>query len=133
MKLPTAATTSRDSDDDKVQEVDEPILSAPVPNRDSDEVHEVDEPVRQLPPEGVTNGGSDPIDADMYTCKQPPAPYWIQGLELCQQDKAQLREEAWLTDKHVNSCNKLLKQQCPNQNGFQGMLVLAKKLMHMAL
>ena len=36
MKLPTAATTSRDSDDDKVQEVDEPILSAPVPNRDSD-------------------------------------------------------------------------------------------------
>ena len=130
MKLPTAATTSRDSDDDKVQEVDEPILSAPVPNRDSGEVHEVDEPVRQ---QGVTNWGSDSIDADMYTCKQPLAPYWIQGLELCQLDKAQLREGAWLTDKHVNSCNKLLKQWCPNQNGFQGMLVLAKKWMYVAL
>ena len=47
MKLPTAATTTRYSDDDKVQEVDEPV--------------------RQLPPEGVTNGGSDPNDAEMYT------------------------------------------------------------------
>ena len=76
----------------------------------------------------MTNGGSDPIDVDLYTCEQPPAPYWIQDLELRQQDKAQLTEGAWLTDKHVNSCNKLLKQQCPNQNGLQDTLVLAKKL-----
>ena len=108
IKLPTAATTSRDSDNEV--QLDQPIG-------------------RLLPPAPVPNGKSDePINADMYTCKEPPAPYWIQDLELRQQDKEQLAEGAWLTDKHINASNKLLKQQCPNQNGLEDKLVLANKL-----
>ena len=54
MKLLTAATTSRDSDNE-VQEVDE--RPAPVPNGDDEEV---DKPVRQLlPPAPVPNGDDD--------------------------------------------------------------------------
>jgi len=83
---------------------------------------------QQLPSKPVTNG-ENPIDVDTFTCKQSPAPYWTQDLELRQQDKTQLIEGSWLTDKHINASNKLLKQQCPNQNGLQDTHILAEKLM----
>ena len=85
MKQPITAVTSRDSDD---------------------EIQEVDQPMGQLLPTAPVTNGDSPIDVDMYTCKQPPAPYWIQDLELRQQDKAQLTEGAWLTDilTHPTSC-----------------------------
>ena len=82
IKLPTAATRSRDSDNEV--QLDQPIGQllppAPVPNGDADnDFLDLDEPLRQvLPPAPVPNGKSDdPIDADMHTCKEPPAPYWI--------------------------------------------------------
>ena len=75
----------------------------------------------------------------MQTCtlaKLPPEPYWIQHLELCQQDKELLTGGNWLiggnwlTDKHINAFNKLLKQQCPMRNGLQDPLLIAKMTWH---
>ena len=133
MKMPTATVTHGDSDDE-VQEVDQSmgqlLPTAPVTHGDSDdEVLDLNQSLRQQRPSKPVTNGENPIDVDTFTCKQSPAPYWIQDLELRQQDKTQLIEGSWLTDKHINASNKLLKQQCPNQNGQQDTLVLAEKLM----
>ena len=122
MKMPTATVTHGDSDDE-VQEVDQSmgqlLPAAPVTHGDSDdEVLDLNQSLRQQRPSKPVTNGENPIDVDTFTCKQSPAPYWIQDLELRQQDKTQLIEESWLTDKHINASNKLLKQQCPNQNGL---------------
>ena len=99
IKLSTAAKTSTDSDDEV--QLDQPIgwllRPALIPNGDADiDFLDLGEPARQvLPPATIPNGESDdPIHADMYTCKEPPAPYWIQDLELRQQDNEQLAEGA---------------------------------------
>ena len=131
--LQIAAATSRDSDDDTLdlgQPLGHILQSAAAASRDSDDdVLDLGQPLGQiLQSAAASNKETEVIDVDMHACKQPPAPYWIQNLELRQQDKEQLTEGDWLTDKHINAFHKMLKQQCPMQNGLQDTLVLAKKM-----
>ena len=89
----------------------------------------------------TTNSSSNKLGNWGYWCRYAhlqttTEPYWIQHLEFRQQDKELLTggnwltRGIWLTDKHINVFNKLLKQQCLMQNGLQDPLVIAKMAWH---
>ena len=128
----SAAATNSDSDEDGLdldQTERELLQTAAATSRDGGDVAHLGQPQQQLL-QTATNKETEVIDADMHTCKLPPEPYWIQHLELCQQDKKLLTGSNWFTDKHINTFNKLLKQQCPMQNGLHDPLVIAKMTWH---
>ena len=59
----------------------------------------------------------------------PPLTHmWVQSLNLTVYDKLELLQGKWLTDKHINAANFLLKKQFQTQNGLEDPLVLSEKL-----
>ena len=59
----------------------------------------------------------------------PPLTHmWVQSLNLTVYDKLELLQGKWLTDKHINAANFLLKKQFQTQNELEDPLVLSEKL-----
>ena len=128
-----AETTARDGDTTGTTNLDEQMgqLLPAATSRDRDDVVALGQPQQQLLQTATAvNKDVEVINADMHTCKLPPEPYWIQHLELREHDKELLTGGNWLTDKHINAFNKLLKQQCPMQNGLYDPLLIAKMTRH---
>ena len=58
----------------------------------------------------------------------PPLTHmWVQSLNLTVYDNLEFQDK-WLTDKHINAANFLLKKQFQTQNGLEDPLVLSEKL-----
>lgn len=53
-----------------------------------------------------------------------PNGFWKKDLALFTTDKDALMSGEWLTDKHINAAQSLLRKQFPSQNGLQDTLVL---------
>ena len=60
--------------------------------------------------------------------QQKEVNYWIQSLELMEEDRVSIVDGHWLNDTHIMAASKLLKKKYPHQNGLQSTQLLAKKL-----
>ena len=73
-----------------------------------------------------------PILSNITSVDSLPSPplthMWVQSLNLTVYDKLELLQGKWLTDKHINAANFLLKKQFQTQNGLEDPLVLSEKL-----
>ena len=68
------------------------------------------------------------IDADKERkTKQKKIKPWIAELGLNEFDKRELVDGDWLTDKHINAVNTLLRKQHPTKAGLQDPVLLSEK------
>jgi hypothetical protein len=64
------------------------------------------------------------IVVDDQALTSPSTIFWNKELALTDYDKQRLLSGDWLTDKHMNAVNKMLRNEFPMQNGLQDTLTL---------
>ena len=65
-----------------------------------------------------------PISVEKF--EEKPINYWVKDLALHIEDKDEISNGGWLSDKHISAMNKLLTAQFPAQEGLQDCLLLAR-------
>jgi len=81
---------------------------------------------KQINPKAGSNRAY-PLIADNHPVQ--PVKWWVKELNLKQEDRSLLvNSQGWLTDRHIESANVLLRERFPTQNGLQSPLFLANSL-----